>query len=676
MDETDHELGIDTQSQLPGPRTPDQVQSNLNEDNVVVGNRQPHTNDAGQRNNAADRMPRTITPAEIIDAGLHRNRRSLFMRYLFVTLTVRYADYFKSTARRLIEFFSLLIALSMFLVLLYIHVTFIRSSGNCLDHVKNVFPPNGILQVKVTHNESSPPYQLLFAKNNIPSSFMFESTPYDVHFKFSSPIFPADIQNYALWREAVKSEASDVFFTGKMNEICPNFQNLSKYLAFHLFKRKCPIVKQHYIDSLKLAVSDTLAKAVSDMIVEYRPSDPPQESLASLLAEILTSDLTETGPIREHYAIEYSVEFGYLRLSTNARLRLGIPTLIVNLNPDTETCFGTGVKHFMLKTFLGYDDFLMSSIKKLAEGDKSQGYLRNMITGEYFRFVTVWVNHTSGILAFLVMMLFSLIVSMLLRYSYHQIFMFMLEVLRILDTDVRVAFPAAPMLTIVLALVGMEEIMTEFFHDSTVAFYVILMVWSADQFDTICLHTNVGRRHWARFFYLYHFSFYLYNYKFNGQYSKLALFTSWLFILHSMIYFFHHFEIPAIQRQMIISQHMQQVIRQSNEDPSNRPASDAVTSTNRRGPQTSPSHDEPAPSNIQSNQGNNQPNSPETHRVDDSNISDPTDNLRYLVRTFFANVFAYIFVFLLILTTMISVAIYNYISWSGPSFKILRWSMF
>ena len=33
-----------------------------------------------------------------------------------------------------------------------------------------------------------------------------------------------------------------------------------------------------------------------------------------------------------------------------------------------------------------------------------------------------------------------------------------------------------------------------------------------------------------RFFYLYHFAFYAYHYRFNGQYSGLALVTSWLFI--------------------------------------------------------------------------------------------------------------------------------------------------
>lgn len=39
-----------------------------------------------------------------------------------------------------------------------------------------------------------------------------------------------------------------------------------------------------------------------------------------------------------------------------------------------------------------------------------------------------------------------------------------------------------------------------------------------------------------RFFYLYHFSFYAYHYRFNGQYSGLALITSWLFIQVSVTY--------------------------------------------------------------------------------------------------------------------------------------------
>lgn len=96
--------------------------------------------------------------------------------------------------------------------------------------------------------------------------------------------------------------------------------------------------------------------------------------------------------------------------------------------------------------------------------------------------------------------------------------------------------------------------MSEFFNDTTTAFYIILIVWLADQYDAICCHTNTSKRHWLRFFYLYHFAFYAYHYRFNGQYSSLALVTSWLFIQHSMIYFFHHYELPAILQQIRIQE--------------------------------------------------------------------------------------------------------------------------
>ena len=117
--------------------------------------------------------------------------------------------------------------------------------------------------------------------------------------------------------------------------------------------------------------------------------------------------------------------------------------------------------------------------------------------------------------------------------------------------------------------------MSEFFEDTTTAFYIILIVWVADQYDAICCRTAVTRRYWLRFFYLYHLTFYAYHYRFSGQYSGLALVTMWLFtqvcfwslpiicfnlqtftstsplgvFQHSMIYFFHHHELPVILQQ-------------------------------------------------------------------------------------------------------------------------------
>ena len=103
-----------------------------------------------------------------------------------------------------------------------------------------------------------------------------------------------------------------------------------------------------------------------------------------------------------------------------------------------------------------------------------------------------------------------------------------------IELNITMAFPAAPLLTVILALIGMEAIMSEFFNDATTAFYIILVVWIADQYDAVCCHSSISKRHWLRFFFLYHFAFYAYHYRFNGQYSGLALDCSWLFIQVSL----------------------------------------------------------------------------------------------------------------------------------------------
>uniref|UniRef100_A0A3P8UGN5 Transmembrane protein 259 n=1 Tax=Cynoglossus semilaevis TaxID=244447 RepID=A0A3P8UGN5_CYNSE len=257
---------------------------------------------------------------------------------------------------------------------------------------------------------------------------------------------------------------------------------------------------------------------------------------------------------QEEYIVEYSLEYGFLRLSQNTRQRLNIPVMVVTLDPMKDECFGDSFSRFLLDEFLGYDDILMSSVKALAENEENKGFLRNVVSGEHYRFVSMWMARTSYLAAFVIMVIFTLSVSMLLRYSHHQIFVFIVDLLQMLEMNMTIAFPAAPLLTVILALVGMEAIMSEFFNDTTTAFYIILIVWLADQYDAICCHTNTSKRHWLRFFYLYHFAFYAYHYRFNGQYSSLALVTSWLFIQHSMIYFFHHYELPAILQQIRIQE--------------------------------------------------------------------------------------------------------------------------
>lgn len=247
------------------------------------------------------------------------------------------------------------------------------------------------------------------------------------------------------------------------------------------------------------------------------------------------------------YVMEYSLEYGFLRLSPSARKRLNIPIKVVVLNSRKEKCFGDWFSHLLLDEYLGYEDVLMASLKHLAEKEEKKGFVRNVVSGEHHKFVSLWMNECSlYIIAASSMIIFTLAISMLLRYSHHQVFVFIVDLLHTFEMDISITFPIVPLLTVILALVGMEAIMSEFFNNNTTAFYVILIVWIADQYDSICCHTNITKRHWLRFFYLYLYAFYAYDCRFNGHYGGLALLTSWFFIQHAMLFFFHRYELPAI----------------------------------------------------------------------------------------------------------------------------------
>ncbi|XP_067824262.1 membralin isoform X2 [Heptranchias perlo] len=422
------------------------------------------------------------------------NVRDRLFHALFFKMAVTYARVFPPSFRRMFEFFVLLKALFVLFILAYIHIAFSRSPINCLEHVREKWPRDGILRVEIQRNSSRAPIFLQFYESENFAG-MVKEPPEDEEeltvemFDNSSIQFELDIEPKVFLKPSLGNNAEVVTQV---------VQNDSQGLSF-------------------------------------------------------TEAPTKVWP-QEEYIVEYSLEYGFLRLSQSTRQRLNIPVMVVTLDPTKDLCFGDGFSRFLLDEFLGYDDILMSSVKALAENEENKGFLRNVVSGEHYRFVSMWMARTSYLAAFVIMVIFTLSVSMLLRYSHHQIFVFIVDLLQMLEMNMTIAFPAAPLLTVILALVGMEAIMSEFFNDTTTAFYIILIVWLADQYDAICCHTNTSKRHWLRFFYLYHFAFYAYHYRFNGQYSSLALVTSWLFIQHSMIYFFHHYELPAILQQIRIQE--------------------------------------------------------------------------------------------------------------------------
>ncbi|XP_021497524.1 membralin isoform X2 [Meriones unguiculatus] len=443
----------------------------------------PGPNGGGGGGAAPVRGPRgpNLNPNPLI------NVRDRLFHALFFKMAVTYSRLFPPAFRRLFEFFVLLKALFVLFVLAYIHIVFSRSPINCLEHVRDRWPREGVLRVEVRHNSSRAPVILQFCDGGLSGL-----------------------------------------------ELEPGGLELEEELTVEMFTNS----------SIKF-----------ELDIEPKVLEPPggADALNDSQDFPFPETPTKVWP-QDEYIVEYSLEYGFLRLSQATRQRLSIPVMVVTLDPTRDQCFGDRFSRLLLDEFLGYDDILMSSVKGLAENEENKGFLRNVVSGEHYRFVSMWMARTSYLAAFVIMVIFTLSVSMLLRYSHHQIFVFIVDLLQMLEMNMAIAFPAAPLLTVILALVGMEAIMSEFFNDTTTAFYIILIVWLADQYDAICCHTNTSKRHWLRFFYLYHFAFYAYHYRFNGQYSSLALVTSWLFIQHSMIYFFHHYELPAILQQIRIQE--------------------------------------------------------------------------------------------------------------------------
>ncbi|XP_053614334.1 membralin [Plodia interpunctella] len=485
------------------------------------------------------------------------NVRERLFHALFFKFAVAYARTFPRPVRRFFEFLVLLKALVAFFVLAYIHIAFSRTPTTCLNHIKDSWPRDGILRVEILRNPSqdytieqsyAKERRLKKDKEDLNSMLGMLSTEGFINIESSTS---EEIEEDEYIRDGTDYGNITRVHDENQDEAPPN-QVIEATYVNTAGPDLIPIDAETDLNTTIVAGEDVEPSSSIWEGILGLVEDLDKDN--KLVHESIDEAASNDSSTDEDYILEYSLEYGFLRLTPNARLRLKIPVKIITLDPQKDECFGDAFSRFVLDEFLGYDDLLMASIKTLAEQEDNKGYLRNVITGEHYRFVSMLTARTSYIAAFFIMLVFTVSISMLLRYAHHQIFVFIVDLLQMLEFNVTVSFPAAPLLTVILALVGMEAIMSEFFNDTTTAFYIILIVWIADQYDAICCHTAIAKRHWLRFFYLYHFSFYAYHYRFNGQYSSLALVTSWLFIQHSMLYFFHHYELPVILQQAQLQQ--------------------------------------------------------------------------------------------------------------------------
>ncbi|GFR94921.1 membralin [Elysia marginata] len=536
---------------------------------------------------------------------------------LFYRIAITYARAFPRPVRRVLEFALLFKALFVLGILVYIHAVFAKAPMNCLEHVQDSWPRDGILRVEIVRNapENYSVFNSYKKEYSDIQLFFQSSLAEELGFEESSSGKEKGGNKEDEKEEEGEEEGGDRDQDGILNvdqtnsSISNTSRNISDELSFLLGREnssdEAPLeqtpAEQTTEDGEKKSseIEEGLPTSKEDQAIlgaeKDQQAEVEQEERKKVeVIEEPSSDEAADVTTKEEASIWdsfFSLSFWGLEGTEDVELDAE-PELIVmggdgeasmsfvrNKTPnyslpdgiDLEVSLAEGLSEFEMlaravwpeeKYIVEYS--LEYGLLRLLPKTRKKlnitvmlvtlGYLRNVVTGEHFRFISMWMARSSYLAAAFIMLIFTVSVSTLLRYSHHQIFVFIMDLLQMFDMNIAIAFPAAPLLTVILALVGMEAIMSEFFNDTTTAFYIILIVWIADQYDAICCHTNISKRIWLRFFYLYHFAFYAYHYRFNGQYSPLALFTSWLFIQHSMIYFFHHYELPAILQQVRIQE--------------------------------------------------------------------------------------------------------------------------
>uniref|UniRef100_A0A915Q755 Membralin n=1 Tax=Setaria digitata TaxID=48799 RepID=A0A915Q755_9BILA len=403
--------------------------------------------------------------------------RDRLFHAMLVRVAISYNRHVPVLGKRFIEFSFLVTALVLLSVMVYVHHFFDETDSNCLAPFIDQWPRDGVLRVEVVRNlKKFNAYQdRLLEKSYAKQSAESNTTVYDLRrvLMEGPSALPKELRSRPKHHFRKRSDSWSSFLT-------------SEDTLLSLFIRSDNNLKE------KLFTEE-----IDDDELDFEADGLTDDSGASF-----------------EYVVEYSLYYGLLKLPHSYRLEHNIPFLLVRLDPEVDSCFGDWISRALMEYFIGYEDVLMSSVKALAENETDKGYLRDMITGEHYRFVTMGNPRASYFTALIVMLIFTFAISMLLRFSHHQIFLFIVDLLQMFELNQALVFPAAPLLTVILALVGMEAIMSEVFNDTSTAFYVILLVWIADQF-----------------FYLYHYAFYAYQYRYNGQYGGLALLTSTFFIL-------------------------------------------------------------------------------------------------------------------------------------------------
>ncbi|GLT42752.1 hypothetical protein SLA2020_167370 [Shorea laevis] len=257
----------------------------------------------------------------------------------------------------------------------------------------------------------------------------------------------------------------------------------------------------------------------------------------------------------------YTKEKGYFLLPEGARSRHNIRTVNISISAR-HACFGNRWQQLLINRFVGYDTILMNSLLS----SPGQGYFYNFQTKEFYnlsyaqeppegpaRFGDYLVTKC-GVLMMSLFVFFTttMSVSFTLRETQTRMLKFTVQ----LQHHARHRLPTFQLifvhviesLVFVPIMIGILFFLFEFYDDQLLAFMVLILVWLCELFTLISVRTPISMKFFPRFFLLYFLVFHIYFFSYAYGFSYLALSTTAAFVQHLILYFWNRFEVPALQR--------------------------------------------------------------------------------------------------------------------------------
>ncbi|CAA6671836.1 unnamed protein product [Spirodela intermedia] len=265
----------------------------------------------------------------------------------------------------------------------------------------------------------------------------------------------------------------------------------------------------------------------------------------------------------------YTLEKGYFLLPEGAKALHNIKTVNISISAQ-NSCFGNRWQQHLINSFVGYDTILMNSLLSFP----GKGYLYSSQTQEFYylgyglepldgssRFGDYFLTKGSVlIMSLFVFFTTTMSVSFTLRETQSRMLKFTAT------TSCQAQSPNFPVdfvhviesLVFVPIMIGILFFLFEFYDDQMLAFLVLALVWLCELFTMISVRTPISMQFFPRFFLLYFLVFHIYFFSYSYGFSYLALFTTAAFMQHLILYFWNHYEVPALHRFMSSRSHLQQ----------------------------------------------------------------------------------------------------------------------